>query len=219
MSSQSQPQIILASSSTQRHTLFQKLKIPFQIIKPDYNLPEINTIRKDPSQIAKELSFQKAQTLSNLKDKIILSFQTIVSINDELIPKPKNRTHAKEILHKISNQSLKFTTGVALIDTHKSRRINQSQETIVHIDHLNIREIEWYLSTAEWQGTTAALDINNLGSRFIKKIEGDFHNALGLPVHLVAEQLNNLGYEDLLMPPPPESSKPKEDTGSHLPFL
>lgn len=218
MSLESQPEIILASSSSFRQEIFQQMGIKFTYIKPEVVEEEPST-HKSIEQLVKDVSLHKAQSLKQMKDKIIIAFDTLVAVGDDILQKPKNAEEAKKMLQKISTQTVKVVTGVAVVDTHKTRTISQTETTLVTVARLSSAEIDWYIQTNQWQGVSGALAVEGLGSRFIRNIQGNFNNILGVPSRLVYEQLINLGYEDMLIPPPPKVEKTKSETGAHLPFL
>jgi predicted house-cleaning NTP pyrophosphatase (Maf/HAM1 superfamily) len=211
MSIESQPQIILATSSSQLLLDFQKAKIPHSSINIHHTL-QIDP-RKDPVQLAKEASLELAKAQNNTKQTVLIAAYTIASLDVKILEIPKNHQEADAQLRQVSGKIIHYTTGIAIIDNPKSRVINQTQTYKVTIAGLSNQEIKWYTDTKEWL-TNTPINLQGQGVRLIRSTEGN-----PSPIRLIVEQLVNLGYEDFLMPPPPQPEKESQNTGSHLPFL
>lgn len=211
MSIESQPQIILATTSSQLQQDFQKAQIKHQLLNTHYSL-HLDP-RKDPTQLAKEASLDLAKSQSNTKQTVLIATYTIASLHNKILETPKNEKEAINMLRLISGQTISYTTGIAIIDSPKSRIINQTQTYNVTVAGLSNQEIKWYASTKEWL-TNTPLSLQGQGLRLIRSTEG-----CPSPIRLIVEQLINLGYEDFLMPPPPKPEAENHNTGSHLPFL
>jgi septum formation protein len=212
MSLESQPQIILATESSQLLDSFSKVNIDFT---PNNSIftPSKQDSRFDPMQFAKDMSLEKANQVNSNKQNLIISTYRVLSLEGKLLLKPKNRSESHQQLKDISGKTINYITGVTIIDNKKSRRINQLHTFDVTIANLSKQEQDWYTITKEFL-TKPPIDIYNLGLRFVKKTEGT-----ETPIRLIIEQLINLGYEDFLMPKPKNMNTPAKNTGSHLPFL
>lgn len=217
MSPQSQPQIILASSSPYRLQILQNAGINASQVTPEFQEHHDPYIQRNPLEAAKNISLQKAESLKHLKDKLILAFDTIVVANENILNKPQNQQDAINMLNSYSGQTVKVITGVCILDTARSRRVILQEITNVKVANLSKQEIDWYISTDEWKDKSGAMSIDGLGSRFIERIEGDYQNVIGLPLRLVYEQIINMGYEDLVLPR--QEMKSLDKINSPLPFL
>lgn len=212
MSSESQPQIILATESSQLLDSFRNAQIVFRKDSTHFT-PSVKDERLDPIQYVKDMSLEKANQLNLNKQTILISTFSQVSLEGQLLMKPKNLTIAENQLRSISGKTIEYLTGITILDNKKSRRINQIHKYQVTIANLTLQEIEWYKTTKDFL-TSTPINTDNLGVRFIKSTSGT-----PTPTRLIIEQLVNLGYEDFLMPKPQKPEKESQNTGSHLPFL
>lgn len=212
MSSESQPQIILATESSQLLDSFTKAKIKFHHNSTHFT-PSSEDERLDPTQYVKDMSLEKANLYNTNKQNLIVSTFSRICLNQKLLLKPKNLKIGHQQLLAISGNTLDILTGITILDNKKSRRINQVHKYQVTIANLSHQEIEWYRSTKEFL-TSPPINIHGLGIRFVKDTAGT-----ETPTRLIIEQLINLGYEDFLMPKPNKNEPKPTHTGSHLPFL
>lgn len=181
--------IILASRSPRRSELLELAHIPF-ICEPsdieevmDESLPLLERIEK--------LAYQKALPIfEKHSDDIILGADSIVYIDDEVIGKPKDENDARRILHKLSGRAHQVTTGVAILTKEKVETFSQTSDVLFY--ELEEEEIEDYIQSNEWQGKAGGYAIQGYACRFIKEIQGDYSNIVGLPVAKVYHYLKML---------------------------
>ncbi len=212
MSLESQPQIILATTSSQLSANFTTAEIPVTHQDQPYT-SDLFDERKEPKQLAKDISLEKANYYSSTKQSIVIATHSLITLNNQILPTPQNQTQAKSQLSQISGKTIQIVTGVAIIDSPKSRIINQTHTLDVQIANLSKHEKAWYINQKEFT-THPPINIFKKGASLIKSINGT-----PTPYRFILEQLLNLGYEDFLMPLPQDEATPKENTGSHLPFL
>ena len=172
--------IILASSSPRRKELFDKYGIDYTVdfVETEEVLDESLTLFKRLENIA----LQKAKPLQiKYPNNIIVSADTMVTFQDEMLGKPKNREDAKRMLELLSNNKQVVITAVCII--------KDQQSTTVTFKKLSDQEIEDYLDTNEWQGKAGAYAIQGVASKFVEKIDGDLENVIGMPMYKVIKYL------------------------------
>lgn len=180
--------IILASESPRRKELLRKAGLKFEVDVSNFN--ENVDVDLTPIELAKHLSLQKAKTVAEKhKNAIIISADTIVVFNNEIIGKPKDEKDAEKMLKKLSGKPHLVITGFTIIDTDLNRVINDHAETTVHVKTLSKKEIEDYVKTKEPLDKAGGYGIQGLGGKLIDKIEGDFDNVVGLPIQKVLKYL------------------------------
>lgn len=180
--------IVLASTSPQRIMLLKKAGIKFEVIQSNYE--EDLTIHKNPHQLTQYLSCEKAKSVAkNINNSVIIAADTIVSLNNILIGKPKDKKEAKKTLQLLSGKVHLVITGFTIFDTDTKKTITQSVETKVYFKALSEKQIDDYIATEEPLNKAGAYGIQGLGKKLIEKIEGDFDNVVGLPL---TQLLNNL---------------------------
>lgn len=194
--------IILASKSPRRKTLLKQLGLNF-IVLPSLVDESLNA-RLKPKGQAEALSVKKAIAVMNKvraqnenKPAIILSADTLVAVDDEVLGKPKDEKEAKRMLRKLSGRAHFVITGFTIIDTESRKSVTKSVETLVHFKNLSEREIGEYLRHEKLMDKAGAYAIQGVGAIFVEKIEGDFYNVMGLPLNAIAVELKKFGVEVL----------------------
>ena len=178
--------IILASSSPRRKELFDKYGIDYTVdfVETEEVLDESLTLFKRLENIA----LQKAKPLQiKYPNNIIVSADTMVTFQDEMLGKPKNREDAKRMLELLSNNKQVVITAVCIIKDQQSTTFTDA--TTVTFKKLSDQEIEDYLDTNEWQGKAGAYAIQGVASKFVEKIDGDLENVIGMPMYKVIKYL------------------------------
>ena len=182
--------IILASNSPRRKEILAGLNIEFTI-------DTRNTFEEiyDPST-AHELI---PEVLSNGKsygfyrelapDEILLTSDTLVLCGDKVMGKPHSREEAFDMLRTLSGREHKVITAVTLRDAERCR--TTSDTAIVYFKELSDKEIWYYIDNFKPFDKAGAYGIQEwIGYIGISKIEGSFFTIMGLPVHIVYQELN-----------------------------
>lgn len=180
--------IILASKSPRRKQLMDSLNIPYEIVAAD--IDEKIDYGNDLENEIEKLSFLKAlKVFNDNKDAIVIGADTIVVINNEVLGKPKNKDDAKRMLKLLQNNKHYVITGVTILSNDKSESFSNVSE--VYFAPLDDLEIEDYLNSNESMDKAGAYAIQGIGSKFIKKINGDYYSIMGFPISEVYTRLKN----------------------------
>lgn len=181
--------IILASNSPRRKELLTRENIPFEVIASD--VAEV-TSETSPEKVVMALSLLKAKaTFDSLEEKAtVLAADTIVTLDEKILGKPKDKDDALNMLKSLSGRTHKVYTGVSIIrkdgskesffDCTEVEMFDNSEETLLS-----------YISTGEPMDKAGSYGIQGLGGKLVKEIHGDFDNVVGLPVKMVKERLTN----------------------------
>ena len=184
--------IILASSSPRRKEIFEKSGIHFSIEESGYK--EDLTLKLKPCALAEYLALKKAERVaSRHKDGLVIGADTIVVLGNKILGKPRDERDAAEILRQLSGKINIVITGIAIMDSKSGKKIPRSEETKVHFKELTDKDISEYVNTGEPIGKAGAYAVQGLGGHLIKKIDGDFWNAMGLPIDLLLKELAKFG--------------------------
>ncbi len=177
--------IILASKSPRRKELLSLITENFVIksAEVDESLPD----GIQPDKAVEYLSKIKAEPFKNEED-IIIGADTVVSIDDVILGKPKDRSDAFKMLKMLSGKYHSVFTGVTIITPDSTKTF--SVETRVKFFDLTDREINDYLDTGEPFDKAGAYGIQGKGSLLVEKIDGDYFNVVGLPVSTLNKYLN-----------------------------
>ena len=187
--------IILASGSPRRKMLMEWAELNFEIIVSDVDESFPNEISpKDVALlIAKNKNiavFEKLQSTTPSKNFLVISADTIVVLNGEIIGKPNNREHAIDILNKLSGQKHEVITAVVMKNNLKE--IAFADTTQVSFHDLTTDQIVFYVDNYKPYDKAGAYAIQEwIGVVGIKSIEGDFYNVMGLPISRVVSLLNS----------------------------
>jgi len=188
--------IILASTSPRRKELFEKLRLPFTIEAADYE--EDMTLNMSPLNLVKTLSRGKAMAVAKKhQNGIVIGADTFVVFNNHLLGKPKSKIEARKMLEKLSGKRVDILTGLTIIDISSKKKVSVTDVIKVYIKKLSKREINNYIASGEPMDKAGAFAIQGLGAVFIKKVEGDFMCAMGLPLFTLAKELKNFGVDVL----------------------
>lgn len=187
--------IILASASPRRKELLSQIGIPFDIVISDAQ--EI-TKSSLPEEMVEELSWLKAEDVreklseEERKNRVILGADTIVSCEGKVLLKPKDRQQAFEMLSLLQGREHEVYTGVTLLAADSKRHITFHEKTIVHVYPMSEKEILNYIETGSPMDKAGAYGIQGEFAAFIRKIEGDYYNVVGLPVGRVYQELKKI---------------------------
>jgi septum formation protein len=191
--------IVLASSSPRRKALLRQLGLHFDVVVSGVD-EKFNPRLKAKGQ-AEALALQKAEAVaSKYKGRggvIIIGADTIVEIDGEVLGKPKDEREAKRMLNKLSGKAHSVITGFSIIDIDSKRVRTVSVETVVHFRRLSMSEIGEFVKQEKVFDKAGAYAAQGIGAIFIERIEGDFFNVVGLPLHALALELRKFGVEVL----------------------
>lgn len=183
--------ILLASKSPRRRELLSTIRLPFNCIS-------IGGITEDyPEDMVKSevplfLANKKADAyLSKMKDNdLVITADTVVILDNKIYGKPANNAEAKIMLSELSGKVHKVVTGVCLLTT--SRRTSFTCETEVKFASLTEDEINYYIDNFLPLDKAGSYGIQEwIGSVAVEWIKGSFYNVMGLPVHMLYQELKH----------------------------
>lgn len=176
--------IILASGSPRRRELLTKLGINFQYCTSTVkeNLKEWSS----PEDLVMKNAAMKAYNVSNIyNEAFIIGADTVLFFDNSIIGKPKDSEDAGKTLERLSGNSHKVYTGVAVINKDNGICERFYQETVVYFKNLPPKLIEWYVKTEEPLDKAGSYGIQGKGSLLVDKIVGDYDNVVGLPMGML----------------------------------
>lgn len=192
--SDTQPTLILASSSPFRQQLLQKLNLSFSCHSPD-----IDESRKDgesAQELVQRLAYEKAKAVATTYPNalIIGSDQVAINANGDILGKPGNATNAVAQLRKASGSTVAFATGLCLLNSGTGKSQVACEEFKVHFRDLSDATIERYVEQEEPFNSAGSFKSEGLGIVLFHALEGRDPNALvGLPLILLTDFLANEG--------------------------
>jgi len=178
--------IILASGSPRRkmllNALLKKFGLKFVVIPAnieEYIPAKINDFGKFTADLAELKALEVAQNNNGL----IIAADTIVVYKNKVLGKPGSKSEAKKMLNLLSGKKHNVFTGICIVDTEKNQYIKTYEKTEVSFRKLQNKEIEFYVNSGSPMDKAGSYGIqDDLGSTFVKNINGDYFNVVGLPV-------------------------------------
>jgi septum formation protein len=184
--------IILASASPRRKALMDLIGLEFTVDTGSYE--ETMDIDLPPSKLAKFLSLKKAEAvMSRHKNAVIVAADTFIVFHGELMGKPRDAEEARKMLRKLSGKTHSVITGYTIIDTEHRKELSRAVETKVTFRRITGKEIDAYVRSKEPLDKAGAYAIQGLGAVFVRRIEGDYFNVIGLPLNSLVESLKEFG--------------------------
>ena len=182
--------IILGSNSPRRKELLAGLDIAFTVDTGN-SFEEIydpaTPIERIPEVLSEGKSYGFHRELA--EDEILITSDTLVLCGDRVMGKPHSREEAIDMLQALSGREHKVITAITLRDNKSC--ITSSDTAIVYFKDLSNSEIEYYVDNYKPYDKAGACGIQEwIGYAGIGKIEGSYFTILGLPVHLVYQELN-----------------------------
>ncbi len=182
--------ILLASQSPRRKELLSSLGFDFEVVKIDCEeiLPDHIKIENAASY----LSELKADAFRNLEiDEVLITADTVVAIDDQILGKPTDEEDAKQMLRKLSGKTHQVFTGITIKTISKT--FTETDVADVEFEHISDDEIDFYTKNYKPFDKAGSYGIQEwLGMAKIKKINGSFYTIMGLPTHLVYKILNKI---------------------------
>ena len=184
--------IILASKSPRRKEILENLGVRFEIMVSDV---DESSEEKDPAALVKELSLRKGRAVADRiineniytlgEDVYVISSDTVVaSASGEILGKPFDIADARRMLSLIEGKSHFVHSGIAIIKISADRDITEAADTdstAVEFLHMTEDEIDFYVENENVLDKAGAYAIQGIASAWIKKIDGDYFNVVGLP--------------------------------------
>jgi septum formation protein len=184
--------IILASTSPRRKELLSSIGVRFEVDPGEYE--EDMGLDLDPPALARFLSLEKAKSVAGRHDNaLIIAADTFIVFKNRLLGKPRDAREAGEMLKMLSGRSHSVITGFTILDAGTGKRISKAVETEVWFKRLTDEEIAAYVRTKEPLDKAGAYAIQGLGAFFIRKIDGDYFNVIGLPLSALTDGLKKFG--------------------------
>ncbi len=188
---------ILASGSPRRKQLLEQLGLDFTIQVSDAD--ESFDPAWSPPDIAMRIATRKVEAISKLNpDALTLAADTIVVFGNEILNKPETPAEAVSMLSRLSGNKHQVYTGLALAHPKSGRQISAYEETDVYFSDMSSSEIEQYVASGSPMDKAGAYGIqDDRGALFVSRIEGDYYNVVGLPLHRLYKAIKE-SFSDLL---------------------
>ncbi len=176
--------LILASASPQRRAILAEAGIAFEV-RPAH-VDELTA--GDPHEVALENARRKALAIPG---DLVLGADTDVALDGDILGKPRDAAHARELVGRLNGRTHSVVGGIALA------RGGDIVATAVEVTRVTFHRsddaaLDRYVATGEWQGRAGGYAIQGEGGALVARIDGDYLNVVGLPLDRLLELLRGV---------------------------
>jgi septum formation protein len=186
------PQIILASASPRRERLLREMGSRFLVVRPD-DTEELSG-GAAPDVVAMHNAQRKARAVAGRHpDSMVIGADTIVVLAGKIFGKPRDREDAHRMLGQLAGQRHEVITGVCLVHRSLDTELVFADTTRVWMRPLPPAQIADYLARINPLDKAGAYAIQEHGEGIVERIDGSYHNVMGLPTERLQATLERLG--------------------------
>jgi septum formation protein len=171
------PPLILASTSPQRRAIVEQLRIPFEVVAPEYDEQGDDPV---------EHAAGKARSVDG-GDSPVLGVDTVVVCDGSVLGKPGAPSEAERMLELLSGRTHEVVSGLCL----RTRAWEELHRDVTRVTFraLTPRDIAAYIASDEWKERAGSYAIQGYGASLVERVEGDYLNVVGLPAGLLVRLL------------------------------
>lgn len=185
------PKIILASSSPRRAELLQQVEIEYEVQAADVDESILDNESGD--KMVTRLSLAKANKIAELNpSRFVLAADTTVVIDGEILAKPLDKADAYNMLKKLSGKVHDVFTGISLVNVNFKIEVTELDLTVVEFYEMSDQDILQYVESGEPMDKAGSYGLQGRSAKFIKGINGNYTNVLGLNTAKVYKILTGL---------------------------
>lgn len=192
---------ILASASPRRKEILKNLGVEFEVFVTD---TDETCELTDPKLLAEELSARKGRAAKemllsrgvDLSGKILIASDTTVSVDGMILGKPADEEDARRMLRLLQGRTHAVVSGIYLCLDGKEAASHALTE--VEFSPMSESDIDFYIKTGEPFGKAGAYAIQGIASAWVRGIQGDYFNVVGLPVNRMCELFQEIFQENFL---------------------
>ena len=172
--------VVLASASPRRVMLLRQVGMEFTVADPGPDRPWPG--RSDPRNGVRAVALDKARRIAARRPgSLVIGADTIVVARGIRMGKPDGAAQAAEMLRRLQGRTHEVWTGIAVVRGDEAR--TAAECTRVQFVRMSEADLQSYVATGEPLDKAGAYGIQGRGSMFVRRIEGDYFNVVGLPVH------------------------------------
>lgn len=185
--------IVLASASERRQELLSRLVKDFEIIVSDFDESKV-PFEGDIDRYVKEIALGKALDVKEKlnSDAIVISADTIVTLENRILGKPKDQEDAFNMIKMLQDRRHLVYSGIVVVNTATNVIKQESLATEVTFSKISDDEILEYIKTGEPLDKAGAYGIQGIGGIFVEEIKGCYYNVVGLPLNKLKSMLKEV---------------------------
>lgn len=192
-------ELVLASASPARLSTLRSAGIEPRVLVS--GVDESQVTGPDPAALAARLAELKAAAVvarlsapRGSGDQLVLGCDSVLELDGRILGKPDDAGDARERWRSMRGRSGVLHTGHCLCDVASGRRLVRSVDTVVHFADISDEEVDAYVATGEPLHVAGAFTVDGLGGAFVRGIEGDPHNVIGVSLPALREMVIELGH-------------------------
>lgn len=180
--------LILGSTSSARNMLLKQLGLEFFTKSPQFDERSLS-YDGNPVLYAKDLAYLKNQSIEKSSQDLVLTCDTIVFCDNQVLNKPESYQDAVRMLKMLSGSTHEVITGMCLASNDKLFTSHESTKVVFH--KLSDSQIEKFLQDPAYISRAGAYTLTGKGALLIKSIEGSYENVIGLSFNVLSSLLNH----------------------------
>jgi septum formation protein len=182
--------LILASQSPRRRQLLREAGYAFDVVRPQESAECGICSRETPPELVARLAWQKAADVARHFDEevLVLACDTVAECQGQVLGKPENRRHAREMLTLMRGREHRVYSGLCLWRRPEDATLVRVEVTHLVMDSLSDEQLNEYLDSLGWEGKAGAFGYQD-GLDWVHIVEGSESNVVGLPMELLARML------------------------------
>ena len=180
---------VLASGSPRRRHLLEQLGLSFRVEVS--GVPESVEGDPPPDALVEQLARRKAEAVAaDAREALVLGADTVVVLDGYVLEKPADAEDARSMLRRLSGRTHTVYSGIALVHAVTDRVVSRHAITRVTFSNLTDDEIADYVRTGSPMDKAGSYGIqDDRGALFVERIDGDYYNVVGLPLHTLYRTL------------------------------
>lgn len=194
-------ELVLASASPARRETLCSAGLTPRVLVSGVDESLVRAVA--PADVALELAEAKATAVARrVSGALVVGCDSVLELDGQIHGKPSSDAEATERWRRMRNRTGVLHTGHCVVDTSAGRQVSRTGSTVVEFAGVSDAEIEAYVATGEPLRVAGAFTLDGLGGAFVRRIDGDPHNVVGISLPLLRDLLLELGvcWTDLWAP-------------------
>ena len=185
--------LVLASASPRRQALLVGQGLHFEVVPSSVKEPAPEPGEAPSDYAARMARIKGADIAARHPDKVVLSADTIVVRETNILGKPQDRREAVEMLSSLSGGWHEVTTGFCVLCERDALTVCRTVTTRVHMADNSPEMLAAYVGTGEPMDKAGAYGIQGIGAFLVDEVQGSYTNVVGLPLRSVLNILLEIG--------------------------
>jgi septum formation protein len=186
------PELILASRSPRRRELLAAHGFSFRVVPPAETAECGVCSGETPTQLVARLAWQKAADVAkHCQSGLIVGCDTVAECQGQILGKPRDVEHARQMLTLIRGREHRVLSGVCLWDVDANSHRVRVAVTRLLMEPITDDQLQQYLDTGDWEGKAGAFGYQD-GHDWLRILEGSQSNVVGLPMELLAQMMTEM---------------------------